>query len=79
MPPNTVQQNLVANLVCLAGGAIISIVLSNYFGRLPILFIFHTITLGTGVWNAASQTLPSYIASRAVHGIFSIVAAAVSS
>lgn len=37
VPPNTVQQNLVANLVCIAGGALLSIVMSNYFGRLPVL------------------------------------------
>lgn len=78
LSPNTVQQNLVANLVCIAGGALISIILSNYLGRLPVLFVFHTIGLGTGIWNAAAQTLPSYIASRAINGVFSIVAAGVS-
>lgn len=77
-PPNTIQQNLVANLVCIATGALIAIILSNYFGRLPILIAFHTLALGTGIWNAASQTLGSYIAGRALNGIFSIVAAGVS-
>lgn len=67
-----------ANLVCIGGGALISIIMSNYFGRLPVLFFFHIIALGSGIWNAASQTLPSYIASRAINGVFSIVAAGVS-
>ena len=69
---------MVANLVCIASGAVVSIVLSNYFGRLPVLFFFHTMALGTGIWNAASQVLPVYIAGRAINGFFSIVAAGVS-
>ena len=77
LPPNTVQQNLVANLACFSGGAVLAAILSNYFGRLPILLSFHTIALGMGIWNALAQTLASYTASRAIHGIFAPVAAGV--
>lgn len=78
LDPNTVQKNLVAQLVTLGCGAITTVALSNYFGRLPILFYFQIIALATGIWNAAATTFPSYLAGRAINGFFSIVAQAVS-
>lgn len=76
LSPATVQKNLVANLVCIAGGAIIAVIMSNYFGRLPIIFIWHIIALASGIWNATPPSFNSYVASRAVNGVFSIVAGA---
>lgn len=76
LPPATVQNNLVANLVCIAGGAIIAVIMSNYFGRLPIILIWHIIALASGIWNATPPSFSSYVASRAVNGVFSIVAGA---
>ena len=77
LPPNTVQHNLVAQLVTIGGGGVFTIVVSNYFGRLPILLMWHIIALAMGIWNAAATTFPSYLASRAICGFFSVVAAGV--
>lgn len=75
---NTIQHNLVGNLFCLGSGGLFTVWLSAYFGRLPILVLFTTVSLGTAIWCAAATTFDSYMAARILNGFFSIVAQAVS-
>ncbi|KAL8870789.1 MAG: hypothetical protein Q9174_003242, partial [Haloplaca sp. 1 TL-2023] len=75
-PQNTIQQNLVGNLFCLGAGGLFTVWLSAYFGRLPILFYFTTISLLTSAWCAAATSFESYMAARILNGFFSIVAQA---
>ncbi|KAI4194077.1 MAG: hypothetical protein LQ350_007986 [Teloschistes chrysophthalmus] len=73
---NTIQHNLVGNLFCLGSGGLFTVWLSAYFGRLPILVLFTTVSLGTAIWCAAATSFESYMAARILNGFFSIVAQA---
>ena len=66
------------NLFCLAAGAIFTVLLSAYFGRLPVLVSFTSIALATSAWCGAATSPNSYLAARLLNGLFSIVAQAVS-
>ena len=52
-------------------------ILSAYFGRLPILLLFTSIALGTSAWCAGATSFESYLSARILNGFFSIVAQAV--
>ena len=73
MSPNAVQHNLVANLITTGVGALLTVALSNFFGRLPVLLLFQTLALAFGIWNAAATTYVSYLVSRTLVGLFAIV------
>ena len=75
---NTIQHNLVGNLFCLAAGGLFTVLLSAYFGRLPVLVFFTSMALGTSAWCAAATSFNSYLAARILNGFFSVVAQAVS-
>ena len=77
-PPGTIQHNLVGSLFCQGAGGLFVVFLSAYFGRLPILFFFTSMALGTSAWCAAATSFNSYLAARIVNGFFSIAAQAVS-
>jgi len=77
MDPNAVQHNLVGNLFCLGAGRLFTVLLSAYFGRLPILAFFTSVALGTSAWCAAATSFDSYLAARILYGFFSNVAQAV--
>lgn len=62
----------------LGAGGIFVIVLSGYFGRLPVLFWFLVVTISTAAWCGAAITFDSFIAARIVNGFFSTVGQAVS-
>ncbi|KAK4495346.1 hypothetical protein PRZ48_013677 [Zasmidium cellare] len=68
--------NLVGNLFCLGTGSLFTVFLSAYFGRLPILFLWQLMALGTGIWCAAAQSFPSFLGARIVVGFFAIAAQA---
>ena len=74
---NTIQHNLVGNLFCLGAGGLFTVLLSAYFGRLPIMFYFMSIAVGTSAWCAAATSFNSYMAARILNGFFSITAEAV--
>ncbi|KAK5120793.1 hypothetical protein LTR85_005859 [Meristemomyces frigidus] len=76
LPLNTVQHNLVGNLFCLGMGGLFTVALSNYFGRLPVLFFFQIMALATGIWCGAAVSFESFEAARIVNGFFAIVAQA---
>ena len=42
---------------------------SNYLGRLPILFLFQTLSLATCAWAAGATSLESFIAARILNGL----------
>ena len=74
---NSIQHNLVGNTFCLGVGGLFTVLLSAYLGRLPILFFFTSIAVGTSAWCAAATSFNSYLAARILNGFFSTVAQAV--
>lgn len=75
---NTIQHNLVGNLFCLGAGGLFTVLLSAYFGRLPVLVFFMSMALGTSAWCAAATSFDSYLAARILNGFFSSATQAVS-
>ncbi|KAI9691534.1 MAG: hypothetical protein M1822_007605 [Bathelium mastoideum] len=65
-----VQQAVVGNIFTIGVSGIFTIVLSNYFGRLPILLIFQCIALGTTAWAAAATSFTSFMTARVLMGFF---------
>lgn len=76
LPENTVQHNLVGNLFCLGAGGVFVIALANYFGRLPVLFYFQTMSFATGIWIASSTEFDPYLGARICNGFFATTAQA---
>lgn len=74
---NSIQHNLVGNIFCLGAGGLFTVLLSAYFGRLPILFFFTSMSVGTSAWCAAATSFDSYLAARILNGFFSTVTQAV--
>lgn len=70
---NSIQHNLVGNIFCLGAGGLFTVLLSAYFGRLPILFFFTSMSVGTSAWCAAATSFGSYLAARILNGFFSTV------
>jgi predicted MFS family arabinose efflux permease len=56
-------------------GGLVTVWLSAYFGRLPVLFWFNVLSAGTAAWSAAAQSFESYMASRILNGFFCVAAA----
>ncbi|KAK4888847.1 hypothetical protein LTR27_012308 [Elasticomyces elasticus] len=75
LSPNTIQYNLVGQCAALGTCAILTAILSNYFGRLPVLLAFQVLAVATGVWCAVASSFHSYLAARILTG-FGIVAQA---
>ena len=74
MSEETVQHSLSGNILCLGFGGFVAIQLSEYFGRLPILLLFHIIATATGIWSGAAMSYKSYLAARILNGLFCGVA-----
>lgn len=55
-------------------GGLAAVMLSAYFGRLPVLFYFVSIALATAAWCAAATSFDSFMAARVLNGFFSTVA-----
>jgi hypothetical protein len=70
LPQLEVQKALVFNILCLAPSSLATIVLSNYFGRLPPLFFFFIIAFAASIWAAAATTFDSFLAARILNGLF---------
>lgn len=70
------QHNLVGNLFCLGVGGLLTVALSEYFGRLPVLLWFQLLAFGTGIWCAAAKSFDSFLAARILNGFFAICAQA---
>lgn len=74
---DTVLHATAGNIFMLCPGGLATIMLSAYFGRLPVLFWFVVMALATSVWCAAATTFESYMAARILGGFFTTVAQAV--
>jgi len=73
--PNTVNHATAGNTFMLGVGGLVTVWLSAYFGRLPILFWFQCFSAGTAAWAAAAQSFESYMAARILNGFFCVAAA----
>lgn len=50
-----------------------AVILSAYFGRLPVVFWFLIVATGTAAWCAAATSFDSFMAARILNGFFSTV------
>lgn len=50
-----------------------AVMFSAYFGRLPVMFWFLCLALGTAAWCAAATSYNSFMAARVLNGFFSTV------
>lgn len=57
-------------------GGLATVWLGAYFGRLPVLFWFSCVSMGTAAWSAAAQSFESYMAARILNGFFCVAGAA---
>ena len=73
-----VQHSLVGMLFTLGAGGVFIVALAAYLGRLPVLFAFQVVSLGTGVWCAVATSFESFMAARIINGFFATLAQAVS-
>ncbi|KAL8951242.1 MAG: hypothetical protein Q9222_002770 [Ikaeria aurantiellina] len=64
------QRAVVGNLFTIGACGLFVVALASYFGRLPVLFIFQSVMVGTCVWSAAATTFDSYLAARIINGFF---------
>ena len=64
-----VQKAIVGNIFSLGICGLVVVALSNYFGRLPIIFLFQSLALATCAWAAAATSLRSFIAARILNGL----------
>ena len=74
MSEDEVNHSQVGNVFMLGAGGLATVVLSAYFGRLPVLFYFVALALATAAWCAAATTFDSFMAARILNGFFSTVA-----
>jgi len=78
MSEDTVNHSQVGNVFMLGPGGLATIILSAYFGRLPVLFYFVILALATAIWCSAATSFESFMAARILNGFFSTVAQGVS-
>jgi predicted MFS family arabinose efflux permease len=63
----------------LGPGGLATIILSAYFGRLPVLFYFVIIAFLTAAWCSSATSFDSFMTARVLNGFFATVAQGVSS
>ncbi|KAK8031051.1 hypothetical protein PG990_000785 [Apiospora arundinis] len=73
MTEDEVNHSQVGNVFMLGAGGVFTVVLSAYFGRLPVMFYFLVVALATAIWCAAATTFDSFMAARILNGFFSTV------
>ncbi|KAI9690986.1 MAG: hypothetical protein M1822_008606 [Bathelium mastoideum] len=66
----TLQHAVIGNLFCLGVSGLFAVTFANYFGRLPTLLVFQSISLATCAWGAAATSFESYEAARILNGLF---------
>jgi MFS family permease len=72
--PSTTR--LLAVKFMIGAGGLVVVTLSAYFGRLPVLFYFLTLVVGTTAWCSAAMNFGSFMTTRILNGFFSTVAQA---
>ena len=78
MPQDTVNHSQAGNVFMVGAGGVITVMLSAYFGRAPILFWFSVMGLWTAIWCTAATNFETFMAARVINGFFSTVAQGVS-
>jgi predicted MFS family arabinose efflux permease len=78
MTEDEVNHSQAGNVFMLGPGGLATIILSAYFGRLPVLFYFVVLAFATTIWCAAATTFDSFMAARILNGFFSPTAQGVS-
>lgn len=63
------QKAIVGNIFSLGICGLVVVALSNYFGRLPVIFLFQSLALATCAWAAAATSLKSFITARILNGL----------
>jgi hypothetical protein len=78
MTEDQVNHSQAGNVFMLGPGGLATIMLSAYFGRLPVLFYFVIFAFLTAAWCSAATSFNSFFAARILNGFFSTVAQGVS-
>ncbi|KAK7206002.1 MFS transporter [Myxozyma melibiosi] len=73
MDPNTVNHSQSGNVMMLGIGGYFAIVLSGYFGRLPVVFWFMVFAVWTSIYLTFAPTFNHFMAGRVLNGFFSTV------
>ncbi|KAI0177953.1 major facilitator superfamily domain-containing protein [Pestalotiopsis sp. NC0098] len=76
MTEDAVNKSQAGNVFMLGAGGIATVMLSAYFGRLPVMFYFLIVALATAIWCAAATTFESFMGARILNGFFSTCAQA---
>jgi MFS family permease len=74
MTPDEVNHSQAGNVFMLGVGGIVVVILSAYFGRLPVMFYFIALAVATIAWCAGAMTFESFMAARILNGFFSTIA-----
>ena len=56
-------------------GGLVTVWLSAWAGRLPVLFWFQCLSAATAAWAAAAHSFESFMAARILNGFCSVAAA----
>ncbi|KAL2019777.1 hypothetical protein VTK56DRAFT_9221 [Thermocarpiscus australiensis] len=71
--PDYVNHSQAGNVFMLGAGGVAVVMLSAYFGRLPVVFWFLLISTATAAWCAGATAFESFMAARILNGLFSTV------
>lgn len=75
--PTYVQRSLVGQLFTLGAGGLFFVAFAAYFGRLPVMLVFQSLSLAFGVWCGTAISFNSYAAARGLNGFFATYALSV--
>ncbi|KAL2117370.1 hypothetical protein VTJ04DRAFT_9538 [Mycothermus thermophilus] len=74
--PDEVNHSQAGNVFMLGAGGVVVVMLSAFFGRLPVVFWFLLASTATAAWCAGATTFESFMAARILNGFFSTVSQA---
>ncbi|KAL1841801.1 hypothetical protein VTJ49DRAFT_6554 [Mycothermus thermophilus] len=69
--PDEVNHSQAGNVFMLGAGGVVVVILSAFFGRLPVVFWFLIVSTATAAWCAGATTFESFMAARILNGFFS--------
>ncbi|KAK3312031.1 major facilitator superfamily domain-containing protein [Apodospora peruviana] len=73
MTPDEVNHSQAGNVFMLGVGGVVAVMLSAYFGRLPVSFWFILLATATAAWCAGATSFESFMAARILNGFFSTI------
>ncbi|KAK4460386.1 putative permease of the major facilitator superfamily [Cladorrhinum samala] len=71
--PDYVNHSQAGNVFMLGAGGVVVVILSAFFGRLPVVFWFLIVSTATAAWCAEPGNFESFMAARILNGFFSTV------